>query len=82
MMETGFELLLGGFMKDEEAVTLTISVDEFIGLRYTIKNEYHRAKQNESIHGLPVPQILEELYDKIESKFFSLSKEEEVRCDG
>lgn len=82
MMETGFELLLGGFMKDEEAVTLTISIDEFIGLLYTIKKEYQQAKQNERIHGLPVPQILEDLYDNIESKFFSMSKSEEVRCNG
>lgn len=67
---------------DVEAVVLTLTVDEFIGLRYTIKKEYHQAKQNERIHGLPVPQILEGLYDTVESKFFSLSKAEEVRHDG
>lgn len=67
---------------DVEAVVLTLTVDEFIGLRYTIKKEYHQAKQNERIHGLPVPEVLSELYDNIESKFFSLSKAEEVRCDG
>ena len=67
---------------DVEAVVLTLTVDEFIGLRYTIKKEYHQAKQNERIHSLPVPQILEDLYDTVESKFFSMSKAEEVRCDG
>lgn len=81
MMETGFELVLGSFMKDEEAVTLTISVDEFIGLRKVVKGALHTARRNEAIHGLPVPQVIEEVYDKIESKFFSMSKEEEVRCN-
>ena len=67
---------------DVEAVVLTLTVDEFIGLRYTIKKEYHQAKQNERIHGVPVPEILEDLYDTVESKFFSMSKAEEVRCNG
>lgn len=67
---------------DVEAVVLTLTVDEFIGLRYTINKEYQQAKQNERIHGLPIPETLEDLYDIVESKFFSMSKAEEVRCNG
>lgn len=82
MMETGFERLVGSYVRDEEVVNVTLSIDEFIGLRKVVKGALHTARRNEVIHGLPVPQILEELYDKIESKFFSLSKEEEVRRNG
>ena len=82
MMETGFEMLDGVLVKDEEAVTVSMSVDEFIVLHYTVKSAYCEAKQNERLHKIPVPQILEDLMDIVEIKFFTMSKAEEVRCNG